>query len=33
LETHGIHHKIHFNFSRLGNNQTLNDRRNYYITI
>jgi hypothetical protein len=33
VETHGIHHEIHFNFSRLGNNRTLNDRWNYYITI
>jgi hypothetical protein len=33
LETHGIHHEIHFNLSWLGNNQTLSDRRNYHITI
>lgn len=33
LEAHGIHDEIHFNFTRLGNKQTLNDRRNYYVTI
>ena len=33
VETHGIHHEIHYNFRKLGNNRTLNDRRKYYITI
>lgn len=33
LEIQDIHYKNRFNFKRLGNNQALNDRRNYYITI
>jgi len=33
VETHGFHSDIHLNFSGLGNNRALNNRRNYYITI